>query len=382
MAAEVLAAAGHDVTVYDQRRSPARKLVLAGRGGLNITHSEPLEVFLDRYGPQREYLEPAIQAFPPDALREWCSELDQPTFVGTSGRVFPQAFRAVPLLRRWLHRLESLNVEFRLQHRWDGWNGSDLVFMSLAEDRSLVARADHTVLALGGSSWPTVGGDGSWVGHVEGIGVDVAPLAPANCGLLIDWSTVMRDRFAGHPVKNVSVRAGAAMSRGDVIITSTGVEGGPIYAISRAVREQLGGSTATVTLDLWPDLEVGALTARLNERRRRKDSASTWLRKAGFSPAGVSLLRESTGNDIPSDAIDVAALSKDLPFTVRSMQGIDRAISSAGGIRWPELDEHFRLRARPNVSVIGEMLDWEAPTGGYLLQAVLSTARWAARAID
>lgn len=380
MAAEVLATAGHSVDVYDQRRSPARKFVLAGRGGLNITHSEPLESLLDRYGPERPYLEPAIRAFPPDALRAWCAGLDQPTFVGTSGRVFPEAFRAVPLLRGWLQRLDALGVAFHLQHRWDGWSDDAMEFTDLRTGRSHITAADHVVLALGGPSWPSVGGDGSWAAHLEAIGIEVESFAAANCGVTVAWSDVMRDRFAGEPLKNVVVRSGGSEARGDVIVSESGLEGGPIYGVSRAIRAS-SAQDRTTTLDLWPDLTVDALEARLVERRRQKDSTSTWLRKVGFSPVAVSLVREVTANAIPQDSRVLAELAKSVPLPITGMQNIDRAISSAGGVRWSAVDDGLRLRARPAVSVVGEMLDWEAPTGGYLLQAVMSTARWAASAV-
>ena len=382
MAAEVLAEAGHEVSVYDQRRSPARKFVLAGRGGLNITHSEPLDAFLDRYGPEREHLEPAIRAFPPDALREWCALLGQPTFVGSSGRVFPEAFRAVPLLRSWMKRLGDLGVKLNLQHRWEGFTDErNTSFTDLPTGERIDVAVDHTLLALGGPTWPKVGGDGSWAAHLKAIGVDVAAFEPANCGVWIEWSDTMRDRFAGVPLKNVNVRSGDAERRGDVIVTTTGLEGGPIYGVSRAIRDRLAAPNAPATLDLWPDLTAEALGARLVERRRDKDSVSTWLRKAGFAPVAVSLIRDATDNAIPLEPGQLAALSQAVPLPVTSMASLDRAISAAGGVRWDDVDEELRLRAAPAISIVGEMLDWEAPTGGYLLQAVVSTARWGADAL-
>ena len=396
MAAEALAQNGHDVAVFDQRRSPARKFVLAGRGGLNITHSESLDEFLDRYGPERAQLESAIRAFTPDDLRAWCSELGQDTFIGTSGRVFPEAFRAVPLLRSWLARLDSLGVSLFMQHRWLGfsddgaWHQTPLLVPGTkggrgvrfdAGDGEVLVECDIVVLALGGASWPKVGGDGSWVSILESGEIDVVPLAAANCGVEVEWSDIMVERFAGEPVKNSAVVVDGVAVRGDPIITKRGLEGGPIYAHSRRIRERLASGEHAISLDLFPDLDHNSLEKRLADREKNRDTTSNWLRRSGFSPVAASLLREATGNTIDRDAHSIAHLAKMLPLHVSAMANIDRAISSAGGVAWSEVDDNFQLKSMPGVYVVGEMLDWEAPTGGYLLQACMSTGRHIADAI-
>lgn len=382
MAAEVLASAGHRVSVFDQRRSPARKFVLAGRGGLNITHSEPIDLLLDRYGPARAHLEPMIHAFDSDALRSWCAELGEETFIGTSGRVFPESFRAVPLLRAWLRRLDGLGVMFELGQRWLGWDeasgGQAMVFVDDGGSTRSV-EFDVAVLALGGASWPRVGADGSWVDLLTERGVDIVPLQPANCGVRFGWSQVMLDRFAGAPVKNAAVIVDGVTVRGDPIVSSGGLEGGPIYAHSRRLRELFDATgEAQLVVDLLPDLELGDLVRRLVERWRKKRSISTWLSRCGVSAVGVALMREVTMNTLPSDPDELAGLVKAVTLSIDGLASIDRAISTAGGVSWSSIDDDLQLRASPGTYVVGEMLDWEAPTGGYLLQAVFSTAHHAA----
>ncbi len=391
MAAEVLASAGHTVAVYDQRRSPARKFVLAGRGGLNITHSEPIDDFLARYGPERQHLEPAIRSFSPEDLREWCSGLGHETFIGTSGRVFPEDFRAVPMLRSWLRRLRALGVRLHTQHTWVGWDGeSQLAFTTPTGD--VVAPYDAAVLALGGASWPKVGSDGSWQQTLVEQGVEIRPLQAANSGVCVDWSDVMVERFAGEPVKNAAVVVAASESdapadesivvRGDPIITRTGLEGGPIYAHARRIREHLGNGPVSISIDLFPDLDFHALEERLSSKRGKRDTTAKWLKRCGVAPVGASLMREATGNELPRDPAAVAELAKAVPVVVEALSGIERAISSAGGVTWDSVDENFQLAAVPNVYAVGEMLDWEAPTGGYLLQACFSTGHAVASAIS
>lgn len=380
MAAEVAAEAGHRVRVFDHRRSPARKFVLAGRGGLNITHGEPLDRLLDRYGLDRERLEPAIRAFTPDDLRAWCARLGHDTFIGSSGRVFPVEMRAVPLLRSWLDRLRVLGVDLRPQHRWTGWDEQDMLrFESPAG--VVASAADAVVLALGGASWPQVGSDGSWVDVLAARGIAVNPLRASNCGVTIGWSSHVADRLAGTPLKNVAIVVDGIAARGDPIITTTGLEGGPVYAHGRRLRDRLADGQTRVDIDLFPDIDVGALVARIRRSRRPSDSVSSRLRRAGFSPAAASLVREVTGNAVPDDDEALASLAKAVPLEIDGLAPIDRAISSAGGVAWSELDEHFELRRRPGTFAVGEMLDWDAPTGGYLLQACLSTARLAAASI-
>lgn len=386
IAAEVLAEAGLAVTVYEHKRSVGRKFLLAGRGGLNITHSEPLEVFLTRFGPRRNRLEPIIRRFTPDDLRAWCAGLGEPTFIGSSGRVFPASFRAAPLLRAWLGRLADLGVEIRGDHRWLGWvddgDGKPMPTTSRfrrADGSTVDVTADVVVIALGGASRPRVGSDGGWIDEFERRNVMVVPLEAANCGVEVPWTAEFATRFAGIPVKNVAVWAGGDEERGepvrgDPIVTADGLEGGPIYAHSAALREAVaGGAASTLMIDLQPDLSVDALTRRLIDRKRAKDSRSTWLRRAGFAPVAGGLLREVTGNDLPTEPSDMAALAKQVRVTVSALMPIERAISTAGGVSFDEIDDRLMIARLPGCFVAGEMLDWEAMTGGYLLQGSFST---------
>ena len=386
MAAEVLAAGDLSVDVFEHMPSVGRKLLLAGRGGLNITHSEPTERLLARYGAASPRLVAAIESFDAAALRAWCDGLGEPTFVGSSGRVFPQSFRATPLLRSWLRRLDQLGVRRYTRHEWLGWvAGSDerpdphRLRMRGPDGAEHVEHADVTVLALGGASWPRVGSDGTWVTTLRAVGVDVTELRAANSGLRVAWSADFAHRFAGVPLKNVSISAaGEPGVRGDAMITASGVEGGPVYAVGAAVRRLLDSGAATLSVDLQPDLTVAQLSARLASRRA-KDSLSTVLRRAGFAPVAVALLREATANALPADATSLAAIAKATPLVVAGTMPLARAISTAGGISLAEVDDNFMLRKLPSTFVAGEMLDWEAPTGGYLLQATFSTAVAAAK---
>lgn len=378
MAAERLVEGGAKVTVYEHKRSAGRKFLLAGRGGLNITHGEPLDELVDRYGPARSFLEPALRAFSPDDLRAWCDALGEPTFVGSSDRVFPESFRATPLLRAWLRRLADAGVELRTGVRWEGWSAAgDNQFETSAGD-AWDEPADATVFALGGASWPRVGSDGGWVASFEKAGIEMRPFSPANAGIIIEWSDALKAKFEGAPIKNAVFSCGDVSARGDAVVTSAGLEGGPIYALGPAIRDQLGnGQSAKLLLDLHPDLETDALTQRLS-KRRPKASVTSWLGSAGVSPLAVSLAREATANQLPNDPDAVAALLKAAPIAIAQMAPIERAISSAGGIALAGVDQNYMTAARPGVFIAGEMLDWEAPTGGYLLQACFSTGRAAA----
>jgi uncharacterized flavoprotein (TIGR03862 family) len=387
MAAEVLGRSGLAVTVFEHMPSVGRKLLLAGRGGLNITHSEPLDHMLGRYRPLPAAVENAIRAFDPTALRRWCAELGERTVIGTSGRVFPQSFRATPLLRAWLIRLASEGVRVESRHRWIGWAADnqgavDAHCLRFAKsDGSVVSVAsDVTVFALGGASWPRVGSDGRWVDIFRGAAVAVHDLRPSNCGVRIRWSTAFAERFGGVPLKNVAVSVDGSSARGDAMVTASGIEGGPIYAHSAAVRGLLEqGAPCPILIDLQPDLEIDTLTSRL-DRRRPKESLATWLRRAGgLSPVAIAALRESTGNVVPTNPPELAALMKSVPLAVIDTMPIDRAISSAGGIAMGEIDDSFMVRRLPGTFVAGEMLDWDAPTGGYLLQASFATGAAAAR---
>jgi len=377
MAAEVLARAGARVTVYDAMPSAGRKFLMAGRGGLNLTHSEPLQQFLGRYREATPWLAAAIEAFPPDALRAWSEALGQPTFVGSSGRVFPKAFKASPLLRAWLRRLDAAGVQFAFRHRWSGWDERGrLQFQT--PDGPRAAEASGTVLALGGASWPRLGSDGGWAEIVAGKGIAVSPLRPANSGFAADWSDIFRNRFEGQPLKGVSLTFAGRSIRGEAIITRSGIEGGAIYALSAELREAiLSDGWAMPHIALRPDLAGDDLARKLSASKG-KQSLSNFLRKAaGLSPVAIGLLQEAakaSGRSLASMPPDeLAQLIDAVPIRLTAVAPIARAISSAGGIAFDELDADYMIRKLPGVFAAGEMLDWEAPTGGYLLQASFAT---------
>jgi uncharacterized flavoprotein (TIGR03862 family) len=376
MAAEVLARSGVSVTVYDRMPSAGRKLLMAGRGGLNLTHSEDLSAFLARYRGGDDRLRRAIETFPPAALRAWGDALGQETFVGSSGRVFPKAMKASPLLRAWLRRLDSLGARFALRHHWRGFDEAGrLRFKYSAKD--VTVAADATVLALGGASWPRLGSDGGWANILRKRGVSLAPLTPSNCGFVVPWSEPFR-RFEGEPLKRIALTFRDTTVRGEAVITLDGLEGGAVYALSPALREAIAAQgEATLSLDLRPDMSPDALAAKL-AAPRGKQSLSTMLRKAlKLTPVATGLLHEAataTGKTLATyDAAELAALIKAVPVRLIAAKPIATAISSAGGIRFDALDDRFMLKDVPGVFAAGEMLDWEAPTGGYLLQACFAT---------
>ncbi len=377
MAAEVLAQGGTAVTVYDAMPSAGRKFLMAGRGGLNLTHSEALPSFLARYGEAMPRLAPAITAFSPDALRGWSEALGQPTFVGSSGRVFPDAFKASPLLRVWLRRLDSLGVQFKLRHRWTGWEEDGQLSFQTFEGKRVVD-ADATVLALGGASWPRLGSDGAWVETLAARGVAISPLRPANSGFTVAWSEIFRGRFEGQPLKGVALSLGARTVRGEAMITREGIEGGAVYALSVELREAIAGTgQVTLRIALRPDLEMSDLIARLSVSRG-KQSFSNFLRKAvHLSPVGIGLLQEAAmASGVALSSLspeNLAELINAVPVALNGVASIARAISTAGGISFDEIDADFMIRRLPGVFAAGEMLDWEAPTGGYLLQASFAT---------
>jgi uncharacterized flavoprotein (TIGR03862 family) len=378
MAAETLAKAGVPVVVHDRMPSVGRKFLMAGRGGLNLTHSEPQAAFLSRYGAAQDVVTDWLEDFSPDDLTDWAHGLDQPTFVGSSGRVFPRAMKASPLLRAWLARLTGLGVEIRPRSRWTGWRAGALVFDTPQGERLETPAA--TILALGGASWPRLGSDGAWVPLLEREGVPIAPLVPANAGFDVGWSDVLTSRFAGQVLKPVTLTFGDQTVRGELVVTRYGVEGGGIYALSSALREAIAAEgSATLVVDLRPDLTEAALAERL-ARPRGKDSLTNHLRKAGgLSPVAIAVLREI--GDIPPGFEKLAKRIKAVRLKLTGMQGLARAISTAGGVRFEGLDPALMLAARPGVFVAGEMIDWEAPTGGYLLQASLASGVTAARGL-
>jgi uncharacterized flavoprotein (TIGR03862 family) len=382
MAAEVLAQGGARVTVYDAMPSAGRKFLMAGRGGLNLTHSEPLPEFLTRYGPAEPYLAPAIAAFPPDALRAWSEALGQPTFIGSSGRVFPQAFKASPLLRAWLRRLDAMGVKFELRHRWTGWDQNGKLLFETADGQHVVGTS-ATVLALGGASWPRLGSDGGWVETLVARGVLIKPLLPSNCAFGVRWSPVFQERYAGHPLKNIALRFGGSTVRGEIMLTQTGIEGSPVYALSAPLREEIQThGSAVLFLALRPDMSRPELAARLDARG--KSSVATHLRrKLKLTPAAIGLIQEAAlASDEPLALMPMDELAvnvNSVPVFLTSIAPIARAISTAGGISFDELDPDFMIRKLPGVFAAGEMLDWEAPTGGYLLQASFATGAAAGR---
>ncbi|WP_419730560.1 TIGR03862 family flavoprotein [Lichenicola sp.] len=381
LAAAELLAPRCRVTVYDRMPSPGRKLLMAGRGGLNITHSEPLESFLQQYEAAEPWLRPAIEAFPPAALRDWAEALGQPCFVGSSGRVFPRAMKASPLLRAWLARLDGLGVTLRTRCRFAGFDDAAAVRLDTPDGPELI-HPDATLLALGGASWARLGSDGAWSGPLADAGVPVVPFRPANCGFVVGWSAPFAERHSGTPLKSVALRSGDRMSRGDMIVTADGLEGGAVYPLAAALRDEIERTgRAVLTLDLRPDMQAAELAARL-ARVRGRESLSNTLRKAlSLAPVAIGLLREIGDTPPPRDPVALAGLLKALPIVLTAPAEMDRAISTAGGVSMQGVDDRFMLRARPGSFVAGEMLDWEAPTGGYLLQAAIATGRAAAHGL-
>jgi len=383
MAAERLSAAGRRVTIFDRMATPGRKFLMAGRGGLNLTHSEPLAAFLPRYGADHARFRRFLAAFSPLDLRSWADGLGADTFIGSSGRIFPRAMKASGLLRAWLRRLAAQQVSLRLQHQWCGWQGNDLLFCTGGAYRRV--RAQATILALGGASWPKLGADGGWQALLRARGVAVADLVASNCGVDIAWSEHFIANFSGQPLKAVAVAVGDEQRRGEIILTRYGLEGGPIYAMSPAIRTALArGGKVSLRLDLKPDWSQQQLAERLLTRRHGQ-SLSQFLKKQLHLPGpSYALLREAQPADdaaIPDDPLALALRLKALPLQVTALRPIEQAISSAGGITFDALDENLMLRRLPGVFACGEMLDWDAPTGGYLLQGCFATAVAAATGV-
>jgi flavoprotein, HI0933 family/uncharacterized flavoprotein, PP_4765 family len=384
MAAEAACAAGVAVDLYDTMGSVGRKFLLAGKGGLNLTHSEPPARFVERYGARRTEIRHWLEAFDADALRAWARGLGVDTFAGSSGRVFPVDLKAAPLLRAWLRRLRESGVTFHMHHRWLGWQAHDtLHFATPQGERAVPARA--VILALGGASWPQLGSDGAWVKPLQEAGVDIAPLQPANCGFELDWSEHLSSRFGGAPLKPVVAhwvdRRGVAHARqGECVLSEYGIEGSLIYAIGAELREQMAErGEATLMLDLVPGYTEPVLADRL-AAPRGKHSIGDWLRRrAGLDAAKCALVFELTGKPVLADPRALAKQLKALPLRLRAPRPVAEAISTAGGVRLEALDENQMLRARPGVFCAGEMLDWEAPTGGYLLTACFASGLIAGR---
>ena len=384
MAAEVARAAGTAVDLYDAMGSVGRKFLLAGKGGLNLTHGEPAARFIDRYGERRVEIGRWLDAFDADALRAWARGLGVETFAGSSGRVFPTDLKAAPLLRGWLRRLRESGVVFHMHHRWLGWRAHGALRFATPDGEREVS-ADATVLALGGASWPQLGSDAAWLSPLQQAGVDIAPLQPANCGFELAWSEHLSSRFGGAPLKPVVAhwidRNGVAHSRqGELVLSEYGIEGSLVYAIGAELREQIAECGAAVLkLDLVPGYSQPVLAERL-AAARGKHSIGDWLRRrAGLDAAKCALVFELTDKATLADPLALAAQLKALPLRLRAPRPVAEAISTAGGVRLEVLDEHLMLRARPGVFCAGEMLDWEAPTGGYLLTACFASGRIAGR---
>jgi uncharacterized flavoprotein (TIGR03862 family) len=377
MAAEMLAGHGLAVALYDAMPSVGRKFLMAGRGGLNLTHSEPFERFVARYGPATSHLLPMLEAFPPDALRRWACELGIETFVGSSGRVFPVGLKASPLLRAWLARLGQAGVRLRTRWRWEGFEPSGALRFRDAAGQAQRVEAAATVLALGGASWARLGSDGAWA---SALGLPLTPFRAANCGFTVSWPAEFSARHAGTPLKNIALGFGSVRVRGEAVVAGYGIEGGAVYALGAAPHAGLAAGEAVLQLDLKPDLTLEDLAARLG-RPRRGDSLTNFLRKAAnLPPIAGALLRALRPESVSGTPAAVAAALKALPLRLTGTAPIDRAISTAGGVQWSALDAGLQVRQRPGLFLAGEMLDWEAPTGGYLLQACLATGRWAGNA--
>lgn len=389
MAAEVLSTSGVQVHVYDAMPSVGRKFLLAGRGGLNLTHSEPFDIFMSRFGDRRAQLEPMLTQFGPQQVREWAASLGIETFVGTSGRVFPTDMKAAPLLRAWLHRLRAAGVQFHMRHRWLGdgaapLDPSSLRFATPAGEAAV--KADAVVLALGGASWARLGSDGAWAPWLQARGVDVAPLLPANCGFDgAGWSEHFSSRFAGQPFKSVAISFTDSQGRrfarkGEFVATAAGIEGSLIYAASALLRDEIAAhGSATLLLDLLPDRSAEQVLAAVMHPRGARSLSSHLKSRLGLEGIKAGVLHEALSREAMQDTAQLAATIKAVPLRLVAARPIDEAISTAGGVRFDALDEGLMATALPGVFMAGEMLDWEAPTGGYLLTASMASGAAAAR---
>ena len=402
MAAEALASGGVQVDVYDAMPSVGRKFLMAGKGGMNITHSEPLEAFLGRYGARREQIAALLDMFGPDALRAWLHKLGVETFVGSSGRVFPTDMKAAPMLRAWLHRLRESGVRFHMRHKWVGWDASNgagdegtrntergnspqqtLLFMTPTGEQQV--RADAVIFALGGGSWPRLGSDAAWVPLMTARDVPVAPLLPANCGFDANWSDYFRERFAGQPVKPVSITlidtdGNAQHRQGEFVVTETGIEGSLVYALSAAIRERiLTDGEVTIMLDLAPALTAQRVLDEVTRPRGSRSMSTHLQSRIGLGGVKLGLLHEALSKEAFADTALLAQTIKALPLKLVRPRPIEEAISSAGGVPFEALDARLMIGHLPGAFCAGEMLDWEAPTGGYLLTACFASGLAAGR---
>ena len=401
MTADVLSHAGATVDLYDAMPSVGRKFLLAGKGGLNLTHSEAAESFITRYAAQQHVLQPIIASFDASALRSWCEALGVPTFVGSSGRVFPESMKAAPLLRAWLHRLRSQGVRFHMRHAWRGWHDDGNLHFS-HRGSPLSVPADATLLALGGGSWARLGSDGAWVPWLQDRGIEVTALKPANCGFDVAWSTHFKEKFSGQPLKTVAInivyndslavadkstdgiaRSDNNQSRvGECMVTENGIEGSLIYAMSALLRERIAQyGSVQIQLDLAPGKTAERILAEVSHPRGSRSLSSHLQSRLGIIGVKAGLLRELLSHQAFNTPHLLAAAIKSLPLTLTATRPIEEAISSAGGVRFEALDAHLMTHARPGLFIAGEMLDWEAPTGGYLLTACFATGRHAAHGV-
>jgi len=377
MAAEVLTRNKVRVDVYDAMPSLGRKFLMAGKSGLNLTHSEPFEKFVSRYGSRSAEVRSWLLDFAPDDLRQWAHWLGVETFVGTSGRVFPTMMKASPLLRAWLKRLDESGVKFHMRHRWAGWN-EDGALCFETPDGTKAIQTDVTLLALGGGSWKKLGSDGAWVQWLEQAGVRVEALKPANCGFDVAWSPTFREKYHGHPIKSVTLTFDAFHQQGEFIVTQNGVEGSLIYAASALMRDALAAGSAIPRLDLAPDKSEAQLVQQLSKPRGARSLASHLEKTIGFKGVKAGLLREFVPKDEFTKVERLAFYIKNLPVPLLAPRPLDEVISSAGGVAFEALTENLMLKDRPGIFCAGEMLDWEAPTGGYLLTACFASGRRAA----
>jgi uncharacterized flavoprotein (TIGR03862 family) len=361
--------------------SLGRKFLMAGKGGLNITHSEPFEQFISHYGKRKAQIEPLLKEFGPEALRQWVHGFGIETFVGTSGRVFPRGMKASPLLRAWLKRLADAGVTFHMRHKWKGWLPDKSLHFETPNGEEVVT-PDATVLALGGGSWPRLGSDGAWIPWLEQAGVEVKPLQPSNCGFDVGWSPHFRERFEGQPVKSVILSFGSFRQPGEFIVTKEGLEGSLIYAASAMLRDEISAKgKAIISLDMTPDRSLEWLVDKLSKPRGARSLASHLEKTVGIKGVKAGLLREFLSKEDLTDVQRLAIFIKALPIPLRAPRPLEEAISSAGGVTFESLDDHLMIRSMPGVFCAGEMLDWEAPTGGYLLTACFSSGYAAGKGV-
>ena len=382
MAADILSQHNYSVTIFERKPSLGRKFLLAGRGGLNITHSENTNDFLKKYGKNHTTFKSLINKFSPQNLRDWCESLGEKTFIGSSGRVFPKSFKASPLLRAWLSQLKTQNVTFKKKHDWLGWQDNRLLFKS--EDKNILIKSDFTILALGGASWPNLGSDGSWVDILNRNNIEISELQPANCGFFVNWSKVFTERFAGNPLKSIKIKYKEKKIKGEFIITKEGVEGGAIYSLSALIRDAINiEGEQKVFIDLKPDVSLEEINKRLLNKPS-KLSLTNYLRKnIKLSDVAIGLIMELKHKKKFKNlnAQNLAFHIKNFELLLQKPFSIKRSISTAGGVSFKSIDSDFMLTNKPNVYVAGEMLDWEAPTGGYLLQACISSGFFVANNI-